>query len=219
MIAEIPELMAGVWRLFPNTIIMTLLIAGILLARMSWVVIGLGGIVTAIITLTLQYVVGKTGFIPGGNMLPGSDIMRSCSLLPTTGDSYSKIPSLWVALTTFLTTYIITNAAYVASAPPTGNAATTAIPVQQRKGVGIISILAIIILFLFMMFFRFKSPCETTLSMITGSAIGIFMGYTWWGILYACGSTTYPDIHGVMLGLSPGTLHTSPLACTPTSVQ
>jgi hypothetical protein len=215
MIAEIPELMSGVWRHFPNTIIMSLLVAGILLARMSWIVIGLGGIVTAVITLVIQYVVGKTGFIPGGNQIPGGDIMRSCSLLPTTGDSYSKIPSLWVALTTFLTTYIITNAAYVASAPPAGGAANTAIPVQQRKGVGVISILAIIILFLFMMFFRFKSPCESTLSMILGSAIGILMGYTWWGILYACGSNTYPDIHGVMLGLAPGSLRTSPLACTP----
>lgn len=217
MIAEIPELMAGVWRLFPNTIIMTLLVGGILLARMSWVVIALGGLVTATLTLLIQFVVDKSSLIPGGNMIPGSDIMHACSLTPNSKGSYAMVPSMWVTLTTFLATYIVTNAAYVTSAPPAPNASTTAIPVQQRKGVGVISILAITILFLFMMFFRFNSRCENILSMVTGAALGIFMGYSWWGILYACGKNTYPDIHGVMLGLSPGTLRTSPLACTPPS--
>lgn len=219
MNSEIPELMAGVWRLFPNTILLTLFVGGLLLARMSWVLVALGGIVTGIVTLMLQYLMGKTGLFPDGNTLPGSEIMRACSLIPKAAGNYSVIPSMWVALTTFFATYITTNAAYVATATPAGNVSTTAIPVQQRKGVGVISILAMIILFLFMMFFRFKSPCENILSMITGAAVGIGMGYSWWGILYACNKNTYPDIHGVMVGLAPGSLRTSPMACTPSSVQ
>jgi hypothetical protein len=124
---------------------------------------------------------------------------------------------MWVALTTFLATYITTNAAYVTSAAPAGKASTAAISVQQRKGVGVISIRAITVLFLFMMFFRFNSRCENVLSMIAGAAVGIGMGYSWWGILYACNKNTYPDIHGVMSGLAPGSLRTSPMACTPSS--
>lgn len=217
MISEIPELMAGVWRLFPNTILLTLLVGGILLARMSWILVALGGIITATVTLMIQYLLGKTGFFPDGNTIPGADIMHACSLLPNaTTVSYSVIPSMWVTLTTFLATYITTNAAYVTSAAPAGKASTAAIPVQQRKGVGVISILAITVLFLFMMFFRFNSRCENILSMIAGAAVGIGMGYSWWGILYACNKNTYPDIHGVMIGLAPGSLRTSPMACTPT---
>jgi hypothetical protein len=67
-----------------------------------------------------------------------------------------------------------------------------------------------------MMIWRVRPmQCESIIGSILGIGLGIGGGYAWWVILNACGSNVYPDIHGVMIGLKPGTLRTAPLACTP----
>jgi hypothetical protein len=123
-------------------------------------------------------------------------------------------PSLWIALTSFFTTYIFTNALNVYSQTPLNTKAAFSISVQQRKGVGLISMLAIIVLAFFLVVARYMSTdCETILGIILGLTLGIGAGYCWWLLLDACGSDVYPDIHGVMMGSKPGLLRNGPVAC------
>jgi hypothetical protein len=42
------EVLSGILRYFPNTMTMTLIVAGIMLAKISWLLVALGGIVVAI---------------------------------------------------------------------------------------------------------------------------------------------------------------------------
>jgi hypothetical protein len=129
---------------------------------------------------------------------------------------FSTIPSVWLTLAAFYMTYILTNAAYIYTSKPT-KLATEAIAVQQRKGIGLISILSTAILFLFFTVPRFMSQCEGhyKVGALIGIAIGSLFGWGSWNFLHACNSNLYPDIHGVMIGLKPGDLHTTPRACTP----
>lgn len=207
------EFLSSAHRHFPNIITTTLLIAGLFLGKANWVLVGIGAILTAIIVLAIQYMVGEGA--------PGMELIAACSMIPTGGGGYVTMPSLWVALTLFYMTYIITNAANVYTTKPTKLPAA-AIPVQQRKGLGLISMLAASLLLLTLLISRFMSGCESVAGMIPsiagvilGAGIGMAAGYGWWRVLNACGADYYPDIHGVMIGLRPGSLHTSPVACTP----
>jgi hypothetical protein len=119
-----------------------------------------------------------------------------------------------MALTSFFATYILINAAYVYNAKPV-HRSKEALPVQQRKGIGLISILASTLLLILLVVPRFTSPCETLGGTIVGLGAGIGFAWLWWKILHACGSDVFPDIHGIMLGLKPGMLHTAPVACAP----
>jgi hypothetical protein len=211
------EIMSGVLRFFPNTMIVTLLLVGTLTGKLSWIFVSLGGILLAALILILQTVMGRAfavGSVSEGG-IPGGAIMEACSLIPIArGAEYSATPSLWMALSAFFATYIFINAVNVYTAAP-ANKPNDALPVQQRKGVGMISMLATVLLFVFLMIPRFRTPCETLGGTLFGVSAGITFAWAWWKILDACGSDVVPDIHGVMLGLKPGTLHSAPVACTP----
>jgi hypothetical protein len=206
------EMLSGILRYFPNTMISTLFVVGIMMGRLSWVLVALGGIVVTIGTLTIQYLLTKT---IGGFDLPGDHFIKACSLLPVAqGGHYMPTPSLWIALTSFFTTYIFTNALNVYSQTPPSTQARYTISVQQRKGVGLISTLAIIVLAVFLVVARYMSTdCENILGIVLGLTIGITAGYFWWLLLDACGADVYPDIHGVMIGSKPGLLRNGPVVC------
>lgn len=211
--ASFAELLSGILRFFPNTMIVTLLLVGIVTGKLSWIVIAVGAILLAVGVLTLQYVFGKV--YPAGYM-PGAAVMEACSLLPVISSTatYTALPSLWMALTGYFLTYILVNAVRVYTAMP-ATAKNNSLPVVQRKGIGLISILAVIVLFIFLMIPRYRTGCETRMGTVLGLAAGVAMGWVWWQVLDACGSDVFPDIHGVLMGLKPGLLHTAPVACTP----
>ena len=149
--------------------------------------------------------------------LPGDpfNIMESCSLIPVAdGSTYTAVPSLWVALSSFVATYIFVNAANIYSQAP-ARINRNKLAVQQRKGMGFISMIAAVLLFTFLLVPRYWTTCETIMGVILGLLIGMGSGWLWWEILNACGPDVYPDIHGVMIGLKPGSLHTNPVACAP----
>jgi len=50
---------------------------------------------------------------------------------------------------------------------------------------------------------------------ISGLAVGAALGYSLWAAINSNKTNPLSDIHGVMLGLSPGYLRHSPIACTP----
>lgn len=212
----INEFLSGAHRYFPNMVTVTLIVVGLLLGKINWVLVGIGAILVTIVVLTLQYSIGKA--LPTlGATTPGLEMIAACSMLPTAGGAYNTLPSVWIALSMFYLTYILKNAANIYTTKPTKLPAA-AIPVQQRKGLGLISIVATALLMLTLLIPRFLSGCETSIiGVILGVALGISAGSLWWNILNACGADYYPDIHGVMIGIRPGKLHTSPVACTAAS--
>ncbi len=210
----VAEFLSGAHRFFPNIITLTLLTIGLFLGKANWVLIGLGGVVVAITVLTIQAIF--FGLAPGDlkNIIPGSEVIAACSLLPASHGQYYTAPSIWVALASFYVTYIIVNAANIYTTKPT-KLPNSAIPVQQRKGMGLISMVATALLLIMLFIGRWVTGCETIFGVIGGVIAGVGIGYGWWTLLNACGADYYPDIHGVMIGLNPGRLHTSPVACAP----
>jgi hypothetical protein len=211
MAANVLDLLSGILRYFPNTMVATLLVGGIALGRVSWLLVAIGGILAAIAALTLQYALFKSFNL---GPMPGAAVLEMCSILPAASGAYLTLPSLWMTMTSFFVTYILTNASVVYSTAP-AQATSTALPVLQRKGVGLISMLAVTLLFLFVAVPRFMTGCETVAGSLTGVGLGAVLGWAWWSVLNAGGPDVYPDIHGVMAGLKPGALHKSPMACRP----
>lgn len=211
--ALVNEFLSGAHRYFPNMITLTLLVVGLFLGKANWVLIGVGGLITVLIVLLTQVTLGQ--LIGREDGPPGAALLAACSMLPSAGGTYITTPSIWIALTMFYITYILKNASNVYTTKPTKLSAA-AIPVQQRKGLGLISIVATVLLMLMLLLPRLMTGCETIFGVLLGIATGIGIGIGWWYVLDACGADYYPDIHGVMIGLRPGSLHTSPVACVPT---
>lgn len=215
MVAVI-EMLGGILRYFPNTMITTLFFVGVATGKLSWILVAIGGIVITILTLTLQYTFQKSFGIGPLTDRPGAAIIKACSLLPDAiGGEYIAEPSLWVALSSFFITYIFMNAKNIYTQQPS-RANKDKLGVQQRKGVGLISMLAVVVLGLFLIVPRYWTKCENKRGFIIGLVIGLLGGFMWWNILNACGPDVFPDIHGVMIGLKPGSIRTNPMVCAPT---
>lgn len=207
------EFLSGAHRYFPNIITVTLTVVGLFLGKANWVLVGVGAMIVATIVLVVQYITSRIAPVAGSG-IPGMEMIAACSMIPTSHGAYRTFPSIWMSLTMFYITFILMNASNIYSAKPT-KLPSAAIPVQQRKGLGLISIVAATLFLLTVMVSRYMTGCETILGVIVGIAVGIGSGIGWWHVLNACGADYYPDIHGVMIGLRPGNLHTSPVACTP----
>ena len=203
------DMLTGIYRYFPSTMITALFVLGVALGRVSWVLVGIGGILVTILIMGIQVIINR---MSPTNQTPG--LMEACSVLPIVGAEYSMMPSFWITVTTYILVYIMSNAVSVYSKNPTKQS-NTAIAVQQRKGLGVISIIAVLIVGLLLLGTRMMSPCESWLGIISSTIIGGGVGYGWWAILNAQGNDIFQDIHGVMVGLQPGDLRTGPLACTP----
>ncbi len=212
MTGNLVDLLYGIHRYFPNIVILTLLVGGLAMGRLAWLMVAIGGIVVILGLTFLQYLLRIP--LSGYSSIPGVAAIQACSMLPAgPGESYSNLPSMWVALTTFFMAYILRNAVNIYTTKPQ-NVSNEAIQVQQRKGVGIISMLAVTVIALVLLMGRYMTGCESVGGMGLGILVGAIMGYSvWWPILNACGPSVYPDIHGVMIGLTPGALHNVPQAC------
>lgn len=207
-------MLTGIHRYFPNTMIVALLVLGIALGRVSWALASVGGVILTILIALIQFVFTKTPFATA--QTPG--LVEACSSLPIAlpGARYDMFPSYWMAITTFFITYIVTNASTIASVDPTKQP-NTAIAVQQRKGLGVISIVAALIIGLILIGVRMMSPCESWAGIISSILIGGAWGYGWWALMNIQKNDIFQDIHGVMIGLQPGDLRTGPLACVPSA--
>jgi hypothetical protein len=212
--ATITELFSGTVRHFPTALTSALAVAGLATGRPAWIVAAVGAIITAIVTLALQYILLK-GFALGP--MPGDAVLQACGVIPAAaaGTDYFATPSVWVAMTVFIATYIITSAASVLNTRPS-NAPKDSIAVQQRKSVGMLSMVTTVLLVLFLMIARLRTSCETVVGTISGAVVGAALGYGLWRA-FSASDPLAGDIHGVMAALRPGTLHTSPLACVPGS--
>lgn len=202
---------------FPTAVGTTLAVGGLATGRMPWVMTAAGMGALSVLLIAVHMVLGKTPLRGVEDALSGAHVMEMCSLAPIPGASanttYFSIPSMWVSLTTFLLMVIILSASWVATANPT-SASKEALPVQQRKGVGTLSILACVILFLFLLLLRIRTGCESIVGILIGILLGAGAGVGWWAVMRRGGVAVW-DVHGVMLGTQPGSLRTGPLACLP----
>ena len=207
------EMLEGVMRYFPNTMLLTLFVVGITTGKLAWIFAAIGGLLIAMATLTIQYFMGRAF---GLGPMPGLAVIEACSLIPIIkSEEYSAIPSVWTSMTSFFAAFIFMNAYHIYTAK-SSHGSKDITPVQQRKGIGLISMFAAVILFVFLMVPRSFTPCENIAGLILGLALGISGAVFWWYLLSACGADVYPDIHGVMIGLRPANLHSNPVACMKT---
>lgn len=213
------EFVTGMARNFPTTMTAASLIGGLAVGQLPWVIMGAGGVIVALLILCAQAIVGAG--IPS-TKTPDIAVLQACSLIPIgpTSGVYSYVPSLWFALTAYYVAYIIMNAQEVYSSPAT-KLPQEALPVQHRKSIGMVSMIAIALLFVSLAVFRFRTGCEQLgpLNIPFGAILGIVLGaFLAWTLRQGASSKRDPsvgDVHGVMIGLQPGSLRTHPLACAP----
>lgn len=216
----VSDFLSGIHRYFPTMMTTTLIVVGILLAKVNWILVGLGSLVAALITLVLQWPFsGERVQNPIRDWdLRGAAVLEVCGLLPAaTGGTYTRVPSLWFTIMSFYMAYILKNAVSVYTTKPATAAAAASSSAQHRKGVGIISILTTVIMFLVLAVVRMTTSCEHWLGALLGIVIGGGIGVGWWYTLAAAGTDYYPDIHSVMIGLQPGPVHGSAVACARTN--
>lgn len=204
------DMLSGIYRYFPNTMTVGLIVLGLALGRVSWILVAIGGLLLSLGVSTLQIIFGEFELLRT-EQTPG--LREACSTLPIMCN-YSMMPSMWFALTSYYISYIMSNAIAIYTAKPTKQP-NTAISVQQRKGLGVISVVAVLVVGLLLLVARALSPCESWLGLVLGLLMGGGLGYGWWYMLNGTGQDIFQDIHGVMIGLQPGDLRTGPLACTP----
>jgi hypothetical protein len=225
---------SGILRFLPLTLTVTFFFLGIMLNNMPWLIASMGAITVWIGVAIVHFLTqGGPRNIAGFNLfgyMP--DIYaQSCSLIP--GNSYAQLPSLWFTLMGYFFSYIILNANSIYTRPaaaspsysPTGMgknvlvsqpqvASTNSIGVVQRRSVGLLSIIAVCTLFAIIMVPRFMNQCESILGILTGLLLGSLLGGGFWAAAHS-NQNPLSDIHGVVLGLSPGYLRHTPIACTP----
>jgi hypothetical protein len=206
------DMLSGIHRYFPNTMITASIVLGLALVRVSWVLLGIGGLILTVFIALLQFIFGKFEIF---RTLQTPGLVEACSVLPITGSEYSMLPSYWFAITTYFLSYIMNNAVSVYRTNPTKQP-NTAITVQKRKGLGVISIIAVCIAAIMLLGPRmFANGCESWAGIIISLILGSLWGYGWWTIMNAQGNDIFQDVHGVMIGLKPGDLRTGPVACVP----
>ena len=196
--SSVMEFLGGIYRYLPNTLTATLMVGGIAFGRVPWIMLAFGAIVLSIILMVLHMTVFDQFEFAKKTGVPS--LVSMCSVLPTSSATLMTMPSMWITISVFYATYIITNAVSVYKAKPSF-VSKDAISVQQRKSVGIISILTTALLFAFVIAPRLRSDCETLLGGMLGAVLGMGFGVAWWHLLNACGEGVSPDIHGVMIGL------------------
>jgi len=232
------DTMSGILRFLPLTLTVSFVTLGIMLNNMPWLLAGVGAIAlwacNAILHLLgFRIPAGLTPLLGGGVSPAVYD--TTCSIIP--GITYVQVPSMWFSLMGYFMSYILCNASNIYNAEPkaalgygkgsnagmgsqvmtagTVVASSNSIGVLQRKSVGLISIIAVSVLFAIIMIPRFTNQCESTFGVILGLTIGAFAGWGIWSAINSNKTNPLADIHGVMLGLSPGYLRHSPIACTP----
>jgi hypothetical protein len=226
------DTMSGILRFLPLTLTVSFIGLGIMLNNMPWLIAGTSAVALWAIVSGLGSLFNN--IIPvslGGGPAPAV-FNTVCSIVP--GMTYMKFPSVWFALMGYFMAYIICNANNIYTALPAiasgynpagmGSKVQVASPVVasknsigviQRKSVGLISLIAVSVLFMIIMIPRFMNQCESTLGILSGLTLGSLWGWAMWASANTNTNNPLADIHGVMLGLSPGYLRHSPIACLP----
>ena len=200
------EITTGILHYLPNIVLISLCILGIFTYNPTWILVSIGGIVLTILVMLIQYIFYD---VLHWIAYPGYAVVSACSLMQKTSN-IAILPSLWITLNAFFIGYILRNAINIYTMKPSNSVDNNALNVFNRKSVGLISMLAVIILGLFLLIYRWNRHCDssggvwmTLLNFILSSIVGLGFGIAWWYFLYATKSVVTPDIHGVTIGLNP----------------
>ena len=237
------DTLSGILRFLPLTLTVSFIGLGIMLNNLPWLIVGILAVTVWICHFIVSKIYELSTYsgaiqVLGGGPMPAI-YNQVCTLIPNT--PYLQVPSLWFSLMGYFMVYILMNASNIVSMAGAtalgytkvtvdGNTATGmgtnvmlagsqvtpsgSIGVSQRKAVGILSMIAVSVLFMIVMIPRVMNQCESTFGILTGLLLGGSIGYGLWsGINGNNPSNPLMDVHGVMLGLSPGYLRHSPIAC------
>lgn len=134
------------------------------------------------------------------------------------------VSSSWLAMVTFFTGYIFTNALQLYNREEDDSTITVTstsgsdinTKIVTRKSQAIIAMISIVIFTITVLGFRYYTGCENILGMIITTIIFIFLGSGWYYALSGTGQDRLSDLFGIANRLlSPGALSNSPIACVP----
>jgi hypothetical protein len=134
------------------------------------------------------------------------------------------VSSSWLAMVTFFTGYIFTNALQLYNREEDDSTITVTstsgsdinTKIVTRKSQAIIAMISIVIFTIIVLGFRYYTGCENILGMIITTIIFIFLGSGWYYALSGTGQDRLSDLFGIANRLlSPGALSNSPIACVP----
>jgi H+/gluconate symporter-like permease len=143
------------------------------------------------------------------------------------GDAETVVISEWFAMTLFFFGYMLQNAIKLMNKPldegeDTKDKADNAAKVSMRKTQSLVSLFAIILVTIFVVYYRLKTGCEqytTPLTivigiLVTSAAFGSGMG--WYHLLSVVGQDRLSDLFGIANRLlPPAALKNGPVACLP----
>ena len=208
------DIFQDISRFFPIGVLTVLVFGGIVLNQISWIVVGSIGFALILLISTVHY--WPLGMFPNFAMVvpPSAALLEACAILPGGSGSYDSRFTYWLTLSMFLLTYIVMNATQIVKKSPE-KAPVGSSAVLSRKGVGVASLIAALTLLVALPTLRAFGNCESSISYILGTLVGVGTGVGLWYALNIGNpsGSVLSDVHGVLIGTSPGLLRTGPLAC------
>jgi hypothetical protein len=232
IVSDIRVFLYGGILTLPLTIAGTLSVLGLFTANYAILFFLLGFlIITPLSAAILNFVVGSVfegkSFNPFKAMT--SDVCKlvipySTLKSPVGSSPSSVISSPWVAMISFFTGYIFTNALELYSRETqdtTINVTSTSAPdinsmVTNRKTQAIIALASIIVFAVIVLGFRYYTGCESITGMALTVLIFVFSGNGWYKALSSVGQDRLSDLFGIANRLlPPSAINNAPIACIP----
>ena len=153
-----------------------------------------------------------------------SDICRVATPFITLNSAKSEseihIISEWLAMTLFFFGYLANNAASLFTKISAENSDNS--KVLNRKIQTMISIASIVVLLIFVIYYRMNTQCELTLNgqlwpiilfIVVGTSL-CYLGYVWYDVLSSINDSCFSDLFGIVNRLiEPESNDTRPVAC------
>jgi hypothetical protein len=232
IVSDIRVFLYGGVLTLPLTIAGTLSVLGLFTANYAILFFLLGFlIITPLSSSTLNAVLGS--IFEGKSYNPfrarTSDV---CKLVipyttlktPVASTDSNVVSSSWVAMISFFTGYIFTNALELYSRETQDssiNVTSTSASdintmVTNRKSQAIIALISIVVFAAIVLGFRFYTGCESIMGMILTVLIFVFSGSGWYKALSSVGQDRLSDLFGIANRLlPPSAINNAPIACVP----
>lgn len=208
---------------FPLAIGGALLILGLMTSNYAILFFLIGYLVLVPISayganLVVDTVVHRYNFTKKWFQANGSDL---CNVFIPFGDFSNKqsaVPgtafnTVWLSMTVFFFSYMMTNAISLLTTKPELKEPEK---IAHRKMQAMISIVVITLAFVFIVFGRYKSDCETIGGIIWTILMYGGFGVGWYSMLSSIGQNRLSDLFGIANRLlSPYAVTNEPVACFP----
>ena len=238
VMSDIRNFMYGGMVSLPLTLAGTMLILGLFTGNYAFLFFLLGFLViTPVLSNTIDFLFKLVMGPADENSLFKGYVSDICKIhVPYTtrekpvGVKLEQVSSsTWVAMISFFTGYVFINGfelyrSYDSEKGveiPTNEASSVELKVLNRKSRVLISMISIIIFFIFAMVYRFKTGCEAKfikmpIGMIPTMTFFTFIGYMWYKAFSSIAQDKLSDIFGIANRLLPSSAITNaPIACIP----